>query len=233
MSRQIKGLIYFYSTDIRYSLMVFWTILLSIMTVSLAFSYFLLRFDDGFFAFGLAIPVYIYCSIIGFLTVKENIPFSLKLGVVRKNLFLGIGIFFLGLAFFKAVVVNTLHSIIMAFADVVGLHNFQFIQPAQLVVNNWWNRVIIDTIIIFFMLTLMYMIGLLFYKYGLLGGGVVLGIFAAVLLLGIAQGWVIDYFIDLYQTIEMTYFIQMFGVGVIIYIISYVFIRRITTIKVK
>ena len=87
MGRQINGLLYFFITDIRYSLMIFWTILLGILGVSLTISYFLLGVEDGSLYFMFQF-IYVYCGILGFITVRESIPFALKMGATRKNLFI-------------------------------------------------------------------------------------------------------------------------------------------------
>src|SRR5690625_1819543 len=76
MGRQIKGLLYFYFADTRHSLTVFWTILLSILVVTLTITLFLNKIEDVFLTLSLTGPMYIYCGILGFLTVKEFIPFS-------------------------------------------------------------------------------------------------------------------------------------------------------------
>ncbi|WP_067728735.1 hypothetical protein [Oceanobacillus damuensis] len=233
MGRQLKGLLYFFVTDILYSLRIFWLILLSILVVSLTISYFLLNVENGAYYFGFSFPIYIYCAILGFLTVRESIPFSLKMGAVRKNLFISIGLFFLGLAIVKAVIANSIHSLTLAFTNRAGIHPFEFMHPAQLLEDTWLNRVIIDTAIMFFMFAVMFIVGLLFYKYGLVGGGSVVGLSAVLLLVGIAQGWVMDYIIELYSSIDMMFFTQMLAGGIIIYCISFLFLRKITTVKVK
>lgn len=94
MGRQIKGLLYFFMADVRYSLAIFWTILMGILMVSLIAAYVLVDIKNGFMTFSLTAPMYVYCSILGFLTVKEAVPFSLKMGATRKNLFVSLGIFF-------------------------------------------------------------------------------------------------------------------------------------------
>ena len=98
MSRQIKGLLYFFIANSRYSLFIFWTILMSILLVTLTISYFAQDVDNFFMTLSLTGPIYVYCAIFGFLAVKELIPFSVKIGATRKNLFIGLGIFFLGLS---------------------------------------------------------------------------------------------------------------------------------------
>ncbi|ASN06883.1 hypothetical protein [Virgibacillus necropolis] len=233
MGRQIKGLLYFFITDIRYSLMIFWAILLSILVVSLTFAYFLLSVEDGEFYFGFPFGVYIYCAILGFLTIKESIPFSIKMGATRKNLFVSIGLFFLGLAFAKAVLANTVQSITLLFTESTGIHTFKFLHPVVLLQDTWVNRVIIDTSIMFFLLAFMSIIGLLFFKHGLAGGGIVAGTIAVVLLIGVAQGWIFDFFVNLLPTIGLEFFYQLLVIGIVIYCLSFLFLRRITIVKVK
>src|SRR5699024_5911205 len=87
MGRQIKGLLYFFIADVRYSLTIFWTILMGILVVSLIVAYFLTNVKNGMMSFTLTAPMYVYCAILGFLTVKESVPFSIKMGATRKNIF--------------------------------------------------------------------------------------------------------------------------------------------------
>jgi hypothetical protein len=233
MNKQIKGLLYFYITDIRHSLMIFWSILLLVLIVSLAFAYYLLGIEDGAFAFGFPIAIYFYCIILGFKTVKESIPFAIKIGATRKNIFVSLGILFLGLALAKAIVANTIQEIVLLFTKGIGLDNFQFLHPAMLLEDNWFNRVLIDTSFMFVFLSFMFIMGLLVYKYGLAGGGIVAGILAIAFLLGIAKGWIIDFIVHLSKQLDIVFFLQLLGVGLLLYLFSFVFVRRITIEKRK
>ncbi|WP_339229140.1 hypothetical protein NSQ77_04715 [Oceanobacillus sp. FSL K6-2867] len=232
MTRQIKGLLYFFATDIRYSLMIFWTILLGILIVSLVISYFMLGVENGqlYFMFQF---IYVYCGILGFITVKESIPFSLKMGATRKNLFISLGLFFLSIALMKAVIANTLHTVILYATDITNLHSFGFMHLAQLMEDTWINRVVIDTSLMFFFLTVMFLTGLLFYRYGLLGGGIVVGAGVILLLVGVAQGWLIDLFANLFSDLKLTIFLQIFGLGIVFYLLSFLLLKRITTVSTK
>jgi hypothetical protein len=233
MGRQLKGLLYFFVTDIRYSLIIFWSILLSILILSLCISYFLLGVDNGAYYFSFGFPIYVYCAILGFLTVKEAIPFSIKMGATRKNLFVAIGLFFLGLAFVKAVVSSTLQALTLAFTKAAGISTFHFLYLSALMEDSWLSIVIIDMTVMFFMFSIMFIFGLLFYKTGLAGGGIVVGAVALTLLYGTAQGWVIEFLINQFTHPHMAFFYQMLGVGLILYCLSYLFIRNITILKTK
>ncbi|WP_164670016.1 hypothetical protein [Virgibacillus doumboii] len=235
MGRQIKGLLYFYASDYRHSLTIFWTILMAIIVVSVGFTYFLSGVNDGdaFFRLSLTGPMYVYCAIIGFIAVKDSVPFTIKMGATRKNLFVSMGIFFLVLSFAMAVAGAILQELVMALMNATGIDMFSFLHPAYFLENTWYTRIIIDTSIMFFFTAAMFVIGLLFYKYGLVGGGSFLGAVLVVLLLGVAQGWLTDFVIDLVSGIDIGFFYQLLGIAVVIYGITFIFLRRITTVKAR
>ncbi|QKY68253.1 hypothetical protein [Lentibacillus sp. CBA3610] len=235
MGRQMKGLLYFYGSDLRYSLMIFWTILLAILAVSLAFAYFLEGLNDGdtFFTFSLTGPMYVFCAIVGFLSVKDSVPFAIKMGATRKNLFISLGIFFLILSMALALAATMLQELVLALLNATGIDLFYFLHPAYFVDDTWYTRILIDTSVMFFFFAVMFIIGLMFYKYGLAGGGSFLGALVVVGLLGIAQGWIIDFVTDLVAGIDLEFFYQLLGIGLVIYALSYLFLRRITTVKVR
>ncbi|TFJ91488.1 hypothetical protein [Lentibacillus salicampi] len=235
MGRQIKGLLYFFGSDLRYSLMVFWTILLAILLVSLLFSFFLASLDDGevFFGFSLTGPMYVYCAIVGFLTVKDSVPFMIKMGATRKNLFAATGIFFLLLSLAMALAATILQELVMLLMNATGIGIFSFFHPSYFLEDTWYTRILIDTAIMFFFFAVLFMIGLLFYKYGLAGGGGFLGALLVVCLLGIAQGWFVDFVVDVFTGIDLGFFYKLLGIGVVIYGVSFAFLRKITTVKVR
>lgn len=228
MNKQIKGLLYYHITDIRHTMKIFWSILLAILVVSIAFAYFLINVEDGKMAFGFPFGTYFFVIINGFIMVKDSIPFAIKMGATRKNLFVSMAIFFFGLSVVKAVFASTVQELVLALNKLIGIDNFMFIHPAMLVDDNWINRILIDTFIMFFLFAFMFLMGLIFYKYGVAGGGLVAGIIAIALLLGIAKGWIINFIIDIVKQLDIVFFYQVFGVGLLLYLFSFVFIRRIT-----
>ncbi|WP_407271149.1 hypothetical protein [Radiobacillus sp. PE A8.2] len=233
MARQLKGLLYFFVTDMRYSFMIFWSILLGVLVVSLCFAYFLLSVEEGSFYFSLSFPIYIYSAIYGFKTVKEAIPFSIKIGATRKNLFLGIGLLFLGLAIVQSLIGNTLHSLTLSFTEATDITTFNFLHLSSFLEDTWLNRVAIDAAITFVLLVLLFFFGLLFYQTGLAGGGIVAGVIVLALLLGIAKGWVFDFLSNLFTDINITYFLQLFVIGLVLYAFTFLFVRKITIVKAK
>lgn len=172
-------------------------------------------------------------GILGFLTVKQSIPFSLKLGATRKNIFISLGLFFLGLSIAKAIFASIIQSLTLKFTEITSIHTFEFIHPASLLEDTWLNRVIIDSSILFFLSVFMFIISLLFYKYGLAGGGSVTGIMVIALLVGIAKGWIFDFFINLFSDINLLFFFQLFAISLLLFCLSFLLLRKITTVNVK
>lgn len=231
MGRQIKGLLYFYFMDARHSLTVFWTILMSILVVTLTISYFIKGTEGGFMTLSLTVPMYIYCAILGYLTVREAIPFSLKRGATRKNIFLSLGIFFLVISIAKSFVGSTIQVIVDFLNAKVGIDIFAFLHIAYFTEDTWLNRIFIDTTILFFFFSVMFVVGLLFYRYGLAGGGAFVGLLVILFLTGITQGWLADFFIEQYQSLDYMFYLQLFGIGVIFYALSMLLLRKITIVK--
>ena len=233
MGRQIKGLLYFFIADVRYSLTIFWTILMGILVVSLTVAYFLTDLENGFMTLSLTGPMYVYCAILGFLMVKDSVPFSIGVGATRKNLFISLGVFFLGLSLVKAVAASIIQILVNLFNAKAGMDTFMFLHLAYFTEDTWLTRIFIDTSIMFLSLSTLFVFGLLFYKYGLAGGGSVVGVIVILFLTGIAQGWLIDFFIDIFQSIDMMLFGKLLVLGIVIYGFSMLLLRRITIVKAK
>ena len=234
MGRQVKGLLYFYFAEGRFSLMVFWAILMSVVIVILPISFLIKDVEGAFMSLSLTGPMYIYCAVYGFLQVKEGIPYSIKMGATRKSIMVSMGLFFLTLSVSKAVVGNTLHVLIELLNKQIGIENFRFLHLAYfLEENTWLNRVIIDSSIMFMLFALLFAMGLLFYRFGLTGGGLVLAAMIIVLLIGAAQGWLIDFIVFLSKRFDLLLFGQIALFGLVIYLLSLLLVRRITTVKVR
>lgn len=230
MGRQINGLLYFFLMDIRRTFLIFWLIFLAVLALLFAIAHFLIGVENGSFDFAFPIAIYIYCLILGYQRVKESLPFSLRLGANRKTIFLAFGILFLIVSFITALVATTLQSAMEMWVDYAGIA-FGFLHPAMLVEDTWLNRLIIESAILFTCQAFMFLMGLLFYRYGMVGGGVFCGLIGLALLLGIAQGWLFDFFVSLFGGVDLLFFIQLFGIGFLVFLLSYIFLWRITPAK--
>lgn len=183
--------------------------------------------------FSLTGPIYVFFGIWGFLAVKEFIPFSIKLGATRKQIWLALGMFFLSLSIIQALFASLLQEVVLLVNKAIRVDAFMFLHLAYFLDDRWYIRMMIDSMMFFFFFAFVLVIGLLFYKYGMIGGGIGLGLIGLTLLIGIAKGWLIDAVVELFSQVELTFFIQMFVVGFVLYLLSYLFIRRMTIVKTK
>src|SRR5690625_4099451 len=195
MGRQIKGLLYFNFTDARYPMTIFWTILMGILVISLTIAYMMKNIEGSFMTFSLTGPMYVYCAILGFLTVKDSIPFSLKRGATRKNIFISLVTFFIGISIAMTTVGSTLQVIVDLFVQKIGVDNFMFLHVAYFTGDTWINRIFIDLTIMFFLFSFMFVLSLLFYRYGLLVGSAFIGLLFILILTGFAQGWLTEFLV--------------------------------------
>src|SRR5690625_4780644 len=159
MARQIKGLLYFFIADVRYSLKVFWIILMGVLVVSLTVAYFLTNVENGMMSFTLTAPMYVYCAILGFLTVKESVPFSIKMGATRKNIFISLGLFFLGLSLIKAVAASIIQILVDLLNEKARIDTDMFMHLTYFTDDTWYTSIYIDTSIMFLSFSALFVIG--------------------------------------------------------------------------
>lgn len=204
---------------------------MGILVVSLTIAYILKNVEGGFMTFTLTGPMYVYCAILGFLTVKESIPFSLKRGATRKNIFISLGTFFLGISIAMTTVGSTLQVMVNLFTKQIGVDNFMFLHVAYFTNDTWINRVFIDLTIMWFLFSFMFLLGLLFYRYGLLVVGAFMGFLLVIVLTGFAKGWLTDFLVTQFQTLNQMFYMQLLASGIIIYGLSFFLLRKITVFK--
>ncbi|WP_186576767.1 hypothetical protein [Aquibacillus kalidii] len=230
MSRQIKGLLYFFVTDLRYSFIIFWSILTAVNIVSLITSYLLLNVTDSFMYLTNSIATYIYVGILGFITVKESLPFSLKMGATRKSYFLSIGTFFVGLSFFLATLENIYHIVLTSVNKALGIDNFYLFHLASLVGkgDSLLYRFSIDVFILFFGLSSMFLLGLVFHRYGQIGGLGILGVLVILLLVFAGTGGLMDLIKTIISNPSFHYFTIIFAIGLVFYGVSWAILHNVS-----
>lgn len=237
MSQQIKGGIYYLIANIRHSFIVFWSILLALLLVTVGST---LLFPDSVVSFQLSAPLYAFAAVIGYWSVNNAFPYLIKMGSTRKNIFLSFGVYALLLALANAVLSNTINNFVTLLIGTerdVGIitvtengSTMTFNHVGDLLgENTWLMRVVIDTSISFFLLAVMFIIGLVFYRYGLIGGVGFLGVLAIIIVFGFSKGWLLDFFIAIYENFSFAFFYQLFAAGTFIYLLSYFLLRRMTT----
>jgi len=237
MKRQIQGSLYYLSTDIRYSLAIFWIILGSLLLLTVMADW-IFGGEEVTFSFNLSFPIYIFAGIAGFLTVKGVFTYLIKMGVTRRSLFISTVVYFLGLSLLNAFIANLLEFIttFMVRSNVGNIFiitdgdiDYEMNHLADLLATNtWFTRIIIDTSISFFLLSAFLVLGLIFYRYGLIGGFSFVGLFIFTIIFGVTNGWLIDFFVHIFSDFSIVFFYQLMFVGLGVYLLSYLLLRRLT-----
>src|SRR5699024_8264220 len=157
---QFKGLLYYVYVNMRYSLIIFWLILCGILLLSIGGNY--IGSEDTTFYFTFSLPIYIFSMIMGHWMVNNVIPYTLKMGSTRMNIYLGYALMFILLSVFNAVIANTINSIITnVFGEASQMMEFTITEGNETTIvninhiadlvseNDWLHRVMIDTSISF------------------------------------------------------------------------------------
>lgn len=229
MNDQIKGLFYFYMMSTRYSFVIFWSILLGILVITLGISY-LLKDTDGIMTFSFTFPIVFYVGIYGFYIVKNWLPFLIKIGATRKNIFLSLAIYFT----FISLAFSTFASIIQAITTPIirrlGLDIFSFIHLSQLSTDTWYTRIFIDITIALLFFTISFILTLFFYRYGLAAGFFLLGLIGVTLMFIMYKGLVPD-FMTITLPINLSFFVYIALTASVIYCLTWLLLRRMTTLS--
>src|SRR5690625_3002539 len=91
-----------------------------------------------------------------------------------------------------------------------------------------FSRITIDSTISFFLFCGFFFSGLIFYKYGVVGGiSFSVLVFLFIIYAG-NVGWLETLFIYLFSDFGVTFFYQMFAVGIVFYLLSFLLLRRLT-----
>lgn len=237
MPKQLSGALYYLSVDARYYYFYFWTILLSVLLLSVLVD---LIFTETYVNFTMSVPLYVFSAIVGQLFVKRSVPYLIKMGSTRKNVFLSFGIHFFILAIVNALLANTIQTIIsfvyrLTGRDITGsitisdeTNHFTITHIAEFIQDTWMTRVIIDTSLMFFMLSASFLLGLIFYRYGLVGGISFIGAALFLLVIGFSKGWVLELVFNIIQNFSISFFYQLLGIGLFIYLLSFLLLRKAT-----
>lgn len=233
MNNQTKGMLYYYSIDVIRTAKIFFTILIGIIIASAIICYLLRGVEEFKMYFAIPFAAYFNVGIIGFQLVKGNVLFGLKMGATRKNIY-AMQLYFMAFySFAIAFLGNTLQLVTEWIFKGAGITNYIYVHLAMLLTDNWVTRIVVDTLVMFFIMALLYLIALIFYRTGLAGGGSLLGILLVIILYGAFDGWLIQAVTDLFSDITLMTFVGMFLIGVVFCLISFLFMKKITIVKTR
>ncbi|WP_338786818.1 hypothetical protein [Metabacillus sp. FJAT-53654] len=172
MKEELKAILYYMFTEMKFSLMIFWSILLSSIVVLFVLADFAFRNV----VISTSIATYVFCGFVGFLVTKKNLPFCIKFGATRNSFHLSASIFLLLLSIGLAIVNEIVTSIVNYTQDLLLVDGILIFEPAKLLVNtpSFGFSILFDSFIIFVVLTIGYLLGSIVYRFGQIGGFITL-----------------------------------------------------------
>lgn len=237
MGRELQGVLYYYLTNVRHAFLIFWLVIVAIFILSIVLDA-LVGGDDMTIHFNLSFPIYIFAAALGFIVVKSTLPYLIKMGATRKIIYIGTVIFFIVFSSINALLANALNWLLRkltkseiggGFIYTNGEQTTTFNHIADFLErDNFLYQIIVDLSLSFFFITVFFIIGLMFYRFGLLGGFLFVGVIAFTFIYGMADGWLAEFFIDIFSDFTIAFFYQLALVGLGVYLLSFFLLRRYT-----
>src|SRR5699024_2717750 len=107
MGNQMKGSLYYFTTQAKRSLYLFWsTFGISLLASFIISVVSLQSSDETTFFFMLSFAVYVFSAFYGFISIRYELPFSIKMGATRKHFWFSRFIFFIGLTICQIIIVQ-------------------------------------------------------------------------------------------------------------------------------
>ncbi|MGP1910318.1 hypothetical protein ACTSEZ_19335 [Metabacillus sp. JX24] len=218
MIRQCRGILLFEVLDIRNSLVIFWSILVASMALSFGIQF----STGGNLTVSSGMAVYIFSSIAGFLTVKETYPTSIKMGATRRNYYVTTSLFLLMLALFMAAS-HTVMIIVLEALEGFGPGEFKLYYLSMVLESDlpYLTNFYVDTAVCFFLQAMFFILGSIFYRFGLLGGYAAIGLAAVLLFIPSVRDEFIAAVFKLLGEQALAYYGGLMGIGALLLVLGW------------
>jgi ABC-2 type transport system permease protein len=228
MSRDIRALLYYFMADYRFSLTVFWSILLSSIVLLFIIA---LSFGETMVGVSSSLAIYIFCAISGFLMTKETFPFCIKLGSTRNSYVVSAFIFNVLTAVFMATIHLVASLLVRLFAKVANVDNFNyfFTLDGTTIANTWYNQLMVDSLICFMLLSVGFLLSSIVYRLGLVGGLGSIAILGLAIILPQTRNVLIDTFVTVNQVGIDLRIMPMLLVSLIVLLPTWALLRNAST----
>jgi hypothetical protein len=228
MLNEMKAVLYYLAVDIRYSFMVFWSILILSLT---AMFIIVLSFDTRMIV-TTSMAIYIFCGITGFLTTKETFPYCIKFGATRTQYLLSVLIYCAGVAAVFSIVHVFVQGIFNSLVQASTSGRFLTYHTVQAttLANTWYNQLLVDLIICFLLLSLGFLLGSTFYRFGLIGGFGTLAALAIIIILPYTRSFLIDALVNMEGWKLGINFLMLVGVALLAYLPNWGMLRKASTV---
>ncbi|WP_227394697.1 hypothetical protein [Jeotgalibacillus aurantiacus] len=193
MFKQMMALIRFFLIDMRFSILLFWSIyMISLIPVSV-----LSAAADGNVYISSTIAILIFCGISGFILLKETFSYTIRLGVTRLEYAISGVIFAAVLAFIMSSTGIIINMIFSALMEWVGWSHVQLINISDMIGTQSTMLAEFGLLMLFSFITLIasFFLSTVFHRFGLVGGLSVVALLFITILIESLRTEVIDWFV--------------------------------------
>lgn len=228
MSKQLKAGIQYMIYDYRYSLTVFWSVLIS---TSILLFVVALSFENGYMNLAFGAAAFIYCGISGFQMTKETLPFFLKLSSTRKNFLTVAFVFSLLLSLFMSSLAVLLTKLFNYPPKLFRVENFEILYMSgfSTLGQSWYYELFLNFVLCFFVLSIGFLLSSLFYRLGLIGGFSGLAVIIILFLIPNTGKYIFDLFIIWEENLLNFNYTAFVLVAVLAFIPNWLLIRKAPT----
>ncbi|MGV2619638.1 UNVERIFIED_CONTAM: hypothetical protein N8J90_00565 [Halobacillus marinus] len=228
MLRDLKGIFYYLLIDYRFSFLVFWSILTATLVGFTLLS--ILVPDSSMIVFTSPI-VFVFCIISGLNMTKETFPFCVKMGTTRTRYLLGTFAFSL----FFSLVLSMVHlGIVRGFRAVLDAEKISSIRHYSLmdmldVQAAWYNEIWVLGLLFFLFISIGFLLGSVFYRYGLIGGFSGVAVFGVLMMLPVTKDYL---FSEVFRLQGMTLhvdFLLLLAAALLTFVPSWMVLRKAST----
>ncbi|KMJ56687.1 hypothetical protein AB685_20695 [Bacillus sp. LL01] len=228
MLNDMKAVLYYLTVDIRFSFMVFWSILILSLT---AMFIIVLSFDTRMIV-TTSMAIYIFCGITGFLTTKETFPYCIKLGATRTRYVVSVLVYCFAVAAVFSIIHVIIQTIFNSLVQAAASERFLTYHTveATTLANTWYNALLVDMIICFLLLSLGFLLGTIFFRLGLIGGLGTLAVLAIIVILPYTRNFIFDAIVNVEGWKLGFNFLMLVGVALLAYLPNWGMLRRASTV---
>ncbi|MDE5415645.1 hypothetical protein [Alkalihalobacterium chitinilyticum] len=228
MFKDLKGHLLYFVYDHKFSVTIFWAVLILSSVVFFTIS---ALNPATTVVFSMSLAIYFFCAINGFLMTKETFPFLIKLGSTRNQYIMSAIIFNFILAVFMSVIAVLVNQFVMAAKNLTNVDNFTHfvILEGTTISATWYNELWVNIIFCFLLLQIGFMMSSIFYRLGLVGGYSGLLFLALLLILPSTRGVLIDLFVGTYNTgIDINY-VSIILLSLVVILPNWLLLREAST----
>ncbi len=224
MLKDLKAIIYFLAIDTRFSLIVFWSILLASLGVMYVTA---LLFDTQMFV-STSMAIYIFSAITGFLMTKEDFPYCIKMGATRNQFVIGSFVYTVGLALMMSlfhVVVYQFFSWLIVVGNIADFSMVHLVEVTSLS-PAWYNLFLIDALVCFLFVSTGFLLSSIFYRLGLIGGITTIAVFIISLIIPTSREWILNVFLHFEQNQLVIHYLSMAILSILLIIPNWGLLRQ-------